>query len=130
GDAAGFVINMGYSFRGMDFAVESGRLAAQSVVEAKRTGDYSTASLSRYRRLLDESFVTRDLKHYEDYPRIMDQGMIYNELPRLAEDFLSELFTVDGTGLRGVGRVAFDSARQAGSLTDFARLVWRSRGAL
>ena len=34
GDAAGFCINLGFTVRGMDFAIESGRLAAETIIKA------------------------------------------------------------------------------------------------
>lgn len=64
GDAASFVINQAYTIRGMDFAIESGRLAAEAVIKAKAAGDYSKKSLSCYQDLLEESFIMKELKEY------------------------------------------------------------------
>ena len=44
GDAAGFVVNLGFTVRGMDFAVESGRLAAEAVIAAKRQATSARSS--------------------------------------------------------------------------------------
>ena len=51
GEAAGLCMNMGYQVRGMDFAVASGRMAAEAAVEAIDAGDVSAAGLSGYKRL-------------------------------------------------------------------------------
>jgi electron transfer flavoprotein-quinone oxidoreductase len=95
GDAAGMVINLGIMVRGMDFAIESGRLAAQAVLEAK--GDYSWQKLQRYRELLDESFVLRDMKKYQRVPEFLSSPRIFTAYPRMAEEILSAVFRVDGS---------------------------------
>ncbi len=96
GDAAGFVINIGYMVRGMDLAIASAEAAAQAVIAAKEKGDFSAQSLSRYRQLLDESFVMRDLQLYRKFPQFMENHRIFKDYPQLADDILAELFRVDG----------------------------------
>ena len=71
GDAAGFVLNLGYVVRGMDFAIASGQAAAEAVKAAKASGDFSKAALSTYLTLLKESFVMRDLEAYRKAPKFM-----------------------------------------------------------
>jgi electron transfer flavoprotein-quinone oxidoreductase len=115
GDAAGFVINMGYSFRGMDFAIESGRLAAETVIRAKRRNDFSADGLSHYKTLLESSFVMRDLRHYRNMPALMDTRQIYNEFPELASEILSGLFRVDGSAPKKMSKLAGDAVRRIGA---------------
>ncbi len=57
GDAAALCANLGYTLHGMDLAVESGRLAALTVLEAKGNGDYSEESLSAYQNKLETSII-------------------------------------------------------------------------
>ena len=98
GDAAGFCINLGYSVRGMDYAIESGRLAAEAVIAAREKGDFSEAGLARYRELLEESFVMRDLKAYRKFPEFLETTpRLFDEYPHLAADVMRELFVVDGS---------------------------------
>ena len=96
GDAAGLVLNLGYIVRGMDFAVASGEAAAKAVVEAKSTGDFSRHGLSHYKKLLDDSFVLRDLTAYRRAPRFLENQRLFEQHPRLATELVSDLFTVDG----------------------------------
>ena len=49
GDAAALVMNLGFTIRGMDLCIESGRLAAETIIAAKEAGDYSAATLSKYK---------------------------------------------------------------------------------
>lgn len=96
GDAAAFVINLGYTVRGMDFAIESGRLAAEAIIKAKERNDFSAASLSLYKDLLEESFVMKELKMYQNFPALLECHEIFNDIPKMADEFCSKFFTVDG----------------------------------
>ncbi|MDR2355386.1 MAG: FAD-dependent oxidoreductase [Clostridiales Family XIII bacterium] len=129
GDAAGFVINMGYSFRGMDFAIESGRLAAETVIRAKRQNDFSAAGLSVYRRLLEHSFVMRDLRHYQNMPALMNTRQIYNELPAAAAEILGGLFRVDGSEPKKASKLALSALRSVGP-AELAKLGMKAWGTL
>ena len=96
GDAAGFCINLGFTVRGMDFAIESGRLAAEAVIRAKELGDFSARTLSYYKTLVDNSFIMRDMKQYKGFPTLLTQRAIFEDLPEIADDIAGKLFTVDG----------------------------------
>ena len=95
GDAAAFVINLGYTVRGMDFAIESGRLAAEAVKRAKAVDDYSADTLSYYKKLLEESFVFRDMKKFQAFPAILEEHMIFNELPKFVGDVFDRMMVVN-----------------------------------
>lgn len=97
GDAAGFVLNLGYLVRGMDFAVASGEAAAQAVLEAKARNDFSRQGLASYQDRLKASFVLRDLEAYRNAAHFQDNPRLFNEYPRLVTGVMSKLFTVDGT---------------------------------
>lgn len=62
GDAAGLCLKLGFTVRGMDYAVESGRLAAETVIKAHENGDFSAASLASYQEALNQSFIMQDLE--------------------------------------------------------------------
>ena len=57
GDAAALCTDVGYSIRGMDLAVESGRLAAETAVAALKAGDCSAELLGAYQKALEGSFI-------------------------------------------------------------------------
>lgn len=96
GDAAGLVNPL--NREGANLAMISGRLAAQAIIEAKQRGDFSIASLSRYRELLDESVVVKDLhKIRRVTPFAHARPHLLRDYPLLASDIAREYLTVDGT---------------------------------
>lgn len=100
GDAAGFCINIGYAVRGMDLAVTSADCAAQAVIAAKQKADFSKASLSKYKTLLDETFVMKDLNLYKNFPHFMENERIFNEYPEMIANMMESMFVVDGSPAR------------------------------
>lgn len=94
GDAAGLVNPL--NREGSNFAMISGKLAAQSIVEAKQAGDYSAAQLSRYRELLSDSFVLKDLHKIRNLTGFAHQRPhLFNDVPELLADVAREYLTVD-----------------------------------
>lgn len=96
GDAAAFVLNLGYTIRGMDLAIESGRLAAETIIEAKKAGDFSKAFLARYENKLNESFIMKDLKHYRKFPKILERHQIFEKYPGMLEEMMKGMFVMYG----------------------------------
>jgi electron transfer flavoprotein-quinone oxidoreductase len=72
GDAAGLV-STSPRHEGSNYAMASGVLAAETVLEAHRLGDFTTGALSSYRRKLEESFVLKDMEHYRDWPAFLER---------------------------------------------------------
>ncbi|MBI5016741.1 MAG: FAD-dependent oxidoreductase [Deltaproteobacteria bacterium] len=73
GDAAGLV-STSPSHEGSNYAMASGMLAAETVLEAHRAGDFSAVTLSGYRRRLEESFVLKDMEHTRDWPGFLEKN--------------------------------------------------------
>lgn len=67
GDTAGLVANLGWTVRGMDLAVESGRLAAEAVIRASQLGDFSEKGLASYQTAVEKSFIGSDIKACANY---------------------------------------------------------------
>ncbi len=95
GDAAGLVNPV--NREGANLAMLSGKFAAQAIVEARTRGDVSAASLSRYRELLDESIVLKDLykiRNTTDFAHARPH--LFNDYPKLMANAAREYLTVDG----------------------------------
>lgn len=96
GDAAGLCLNVGYSVRGMDLAVESGVAAAKAIIKAKQSGDFGANAMSEYNRLLEDSFVMKDLKLYKNLPEFLDNERIFNDYPKMMSAIMRDLFVING----------------------------------
>ena len=94
GDAAGFSLNMGLTVRGMEFAMASGVLSAQTVMQARQNNDFSAASLSIYQKLLEESFVWQDFKTFEHAPQFLDNPRLFDHYPLLAGEIFQNLLWI------------------------------------
>ena len=95
GETAGFCMNLGYQVRGMDFAVASGRMAAEAACEAIDKGDTSAAGLASYK--LEDSFVIKDLQTFQAWPATMEHwDRMFTEYPTMVREIFNGLFAVDG----------------------------------
>ena len=81
GDAAALCANLGFTLRGMDLAVESGLLAAQTVLAAKEQGDFSAAALCAYEQSLQKSFVLSCVKGGESCREAVKAGGYEDDPP-------------------------------------------------
>ncbi|NPD30358.1 FAD-dependent oxidoreductase [Eggerthellaceae bacterium zg-1084] len=127
GEAAGLCMNMGYQVRGMDFAVASGRMAAEAVVEAIGRGDTSKAGLAGYRARMEASFVMRDLRTFSNWPATMEGwDTLFSDYPTMVREAMNALFVVDGTPQERLMRRMMPIFRKRGLL----RLGREMRGAL
>ena len=112
GDAAGLSLNALVTVRGMDFAIASGYYAAKAVLEARKAGDFSAASLSRYETYLDHSFVLQDLRTLQAVPHVIENPRLFGHYPDAVTRLLEQVFTIGpgptkhlvSTLLRGVRR--------------------------
>ncbi len=94
GDAAGLALNIGFTVRGMEYALASGYYAAQAILKAKKAGDFNTETLSIYRNLLEESFVLQDLKNFQKTPAIINNPRYFNHYPELVGDLMKDIYAV------------------------------------
>lgn len=108
GDAAGFELNTGFTVRGVDFAIESGKIAADTIIKAHEQGKNDRTTLSTYVKFLKDSFVLRELATFKKAPKFLLNKRIYTAYPGLILDFLSTIYKVDGTPRR-----IYDSFKKA-----------------
>ncbi len=98
GDAAGFLLHGGIIIRGVDFAIESGRVAADAIIKIhEEGGKYDGSSLSLYGNMLEESFVMKELRAFRNAHRALDEPRLYNDYAKFINAFLKRYFDVDGT---------------------------------
>ncbi len=98
GDTAMFCMNLGYQVRGMDFAVASGRYAAEAACAAIDEGDTSAVGMALYMVRLEDSFVMKDLETFKAWPHTMEEwSAMFNDYPAMAAEAMNALFCVDGS---------------------------------
>ncbi|MFQ3451963.1 FAD-binding protein [Bradyrhizobium sp. UFLA01-814] len=97
GDAA--QLNNAVHREGSNLAMTSGRIAAEAIFQLKSRGDRMTAkNLSLYKRMLDDSFVIKDLKKYKDLPTLMHTNSqnYFLTYPQLFSRAMQNFVRVDG----------------------------------
>lgn len=114
GDAAGFVLNSGLNLEGANLAITSGRLAAETAVEAYLEGDLSAQFLGRYRMALEGSHVLADLHTFKGAHSFLANNRIYSTYPQTVASFIEEVITVDGSPKRRLHAIALDHLRKVG----------------
>lgn len=120
GDAAQMT-NPAYR-EGSNLAMTAGRLAGETVIEAKKKGDFTQAALSAYKNKLEASYVLRDMEDIMDLEEHVENSPGFLEFyPKLACELAHLRFSADGApkrehwkkaigmiGRRGFLRVAKD----------------------
>lgn len=94
GDAAGFALNMGIIVRGMDLAIASGVMAAETIKAAKKRGDYSAQSLAAYQTMLNDSFVMKDLQTFRHVWKVLNNPRLFEKYPRAISTLLTDLMFI------------------------------------
>jgi electron transfer flavoprotein-quinone oxidoreductase len=105
----------------------SGRLAGETVIKLKRTREPCTAAnLAAYRKLLDDSFVMKDMKKYRKIPDLLHNNHQFMDLyPRLLSQAAQTLFRVDGVDKRSKERDIMRTVRSARGLRGLLGDVYR-----
>jgi electron transfer flavoprotein-quinone oxidoreductase len=94
GDSAGFALNLGFTVRGMEYALASGYYAAKAILEAKKAGRYNAATLAVYQKFLEDSFVLKDFRTFQDTPRVLSNPHLFGHYPELAGNLLRDLYDI------------------------------------
>jgi len=123
GDAAGLVNAM--HREGSNLAMLSGKLAAETVLEARAEKDFSARMMSRYEKRLMESVIGADLRKYRRAPHFFESSPhLFSLYPQLLNDAAAEFITVDGVSKREKQWKIIGMARKRRSLLGMARDLW------
>ncbi|WP_113486410.1 FAD-dependent oxidoreductase [Rhizobium cremeum] len=98
GDAA--QLNNAVHREGSNLAMTSGRIAAETIFQIKSRKDPMTAeNLALYRKMLEESFVMKDLKKHKDMPALLHTNSqnFFMTYPQLISAAAQSFVRVDGT---------------------------------
>lgn len=129
GDSGGFVNAV--HREGSNLAMTTGRLAAETIIDAKREGKPMRAPvLADYRARLSQSFVMKDLDKYRDMPQVFHKNNhFFTQYPQLVSNAAKTMLTVDGVDKKSKEREIFSSFRKTRSLPGLvgdAFKLWRA----
>jgi electron transfer flavoprotein-quinone oxidoreductase len=123
GDAAGFALNMGFTVRGMDFAMASGHYAARTAEKALSKGSVSKDALAEYESMLKESFVLKDLQNYRNMNRFLDNPRLYTEYPSRICNAFQDVMRFGTEPKKGLKEFALDEVKDM-KITNIIGDIW------
>jgi electron transfer flavoprotein-quinone oxidoreductase len=129
GDAAALCNATGVNLEGINLAAQSGCLAGKAVSAAHQAGDFSRKGLEEYRRLMNDSYVIKDLKLYRKAPHMLHNDRIYNEYPEMVCSLMEQIYRIDGAPKENMSKLFLKTAREKVGLKNLAADVfgaWRA----
>lgn len=126
GDAAGLSLNMGITVRGMDFALASGALAAQTIISAKEFEDFSAGSLSKYEDAMRKSFVLQDQNTFKSMLAFLENKRLYQYYPNKVSELLESLFWIGDQSKESFLKTVVNFVRKL-SFTSILGDLWKAR---
>ena len=128
GDAAGLALNMGFTVRGMEFALASGQMAAETLLEARVTGDLSAAGLAGYEQRVRSSFIWAYLEQFRQMPELLENPDLFTRYPEELCGFLRELVHLDKDRPGKISSRVWRFLRRIALNPRDARFFWKLRG--
>ena len=119
GDAAALCNATGVHLEGINLAAQSGVLAGKAVIAAHQAGDFSRRGLETYRRLMDDSFVMKDLKLARRAPHMLHNDRIYKEYPELVCSVMEDIYRI-GAPKESLTKLFLKAAREKVGLKKLA----------
>jgi electron transfer flavoprotein-quinone oxidoreductase len=130
GDAAGF-INTSHYFEGSNLASASGVMAGETVIKAKKKGDFTKSILSEYTRKLKESFIMKDLYKFRRMKKTMLKHPEYlSKHPEAIIDAVLKLFTISDKPKSEIEREVRKHLRSKIGRIGMLKAAWNMRKAM
>jgi electron transfer flavoprotein-quinone oxidoreductase len=127
GDAAGLALNMGISVRGMEFAIASGYLAAQTVKRAKENGDFSAATLAHYGALLRDSFVLQAMETFRHSLDALERPRMVGFYPQWLCKVMEEIFWIGEGSKKRISSTVWKGVKEGLFNLAAIRDLWKLR---
>jgi electron transfer flavoprotein-quinone oxidoreductase len=110
---------------GNNLAMASGKMAAETIIEAARRNDFSAAGLAAYAEKMSESYVMKDMKKYRRFGGFLySHKELFNELPAAATLAAREMLTVNGVGKKIKQKSIMKQITQRVSLWKILKIMW------
>lgn len=98
GDAAGFVLNAAVFLEGVNLAMASGKIAAETAINAINKGKYDARELSAYDKALKNSFVLKGLNRFKSARPLLLNERLYEVYPSFIMGTLENWFKANEDG--------------------------------
>ena len=118
GDAAGLCYTNGINLEGINLAMTSGALAAETAIEALEAKDYTALSLAAYKKKLDDSFVIKDMKTFKNAAGMMHLERLFQVYPQVLAGIFEEMYRVKGSPRSKLLRIVRKEAMKEVGLKD------------
>lgn len=125
GDAAGLVLNKGYTFRGLDYGITSGLLAAEAAIECTGDGNWDAFG-ERYDERMADSYVIQEMKQHRHLPKFLKNERMYGAYPGIATEVLRSMYSSETDATGKTWRQAYRAFRDSDAgVIDLMRDGWR-----
>jgi electron transfer flavoprotein-quinone oxidoreductase len=100
----------------MEFAIASGAIAAQTIIDAKEKGDFSSKTLSLYEKRLKETFVLQDLRANKEMPEYLENDDLFTFYPERFPGFLEKIIWFGEGPKEKIGKTLWGEIKSSGML--------------
>ncbi|NGP87807.1 FAD-dependent oxidoreductase [Fodinibius halophilus] len=122
GEAANLLMNAGKAIQGMDYAMRSGILGAETIVKAKERDDYTSNTLKEYKQALAKSYVMKDINNFQDAVHMLHNPKMFKDVPNLICDFGRKFFTIDNEPTKKSREMMAESIKEHSSYWDLIKI--------
>jgi electron transfer flavoprotein-quinone oxidoreductase len=112
GDAAGLGLNMLVTVRGMEYAMASGVMAGRTLKMAKEKNDFSASSLAAYEKLLNESFIMKEMSNYQNTLSTLENKRLFSIYPQAISDLFEKVMRVDENPKESLYKTVFQELKK------------------
>ena len=112
GDAAGFVFSNGILIQGMNYAIRSGILAAETALETLPKKDFSSAALGAYGQRLEAGHILSDFRKFRKVGKVKWNPRIYKNYPSVMTETFHEMMTERGQPKAHTGEIVKRTVKQ------------------
>ena len=107
---------------GSNMAMAAGMYAGETVIEAKKKGNFSASTLSAYQKKLEKSFIMADLFEHRDVEEKVEKNMdLITFYPKMACKAAYLYFTVDGRSKHEIQKGMIRGFRKQRSIIQLIR---------
>jgi electron transfer flavoprotein-quinone oxidoreductase len=126
GESANLLMNAGKAIQGMDYAMRSGILAAETIVKAKEKNDFTSATLKEYRKVMDDSYIMKDINGFQDAVHLLHTETMQQKVPNLVCDFGRQFFTIKNEPTPKSKDMLLGAIKRHSSVWELAKLGFKA----